>query len=88
MRWDSIQFYVVLLLRGLCRIFVCTKQPQGPPNISTQIYKNIYKFDSATFYAHSEIETANWRCNYNKIHDQVYACTYLRHFAPSEPYQE
>ncbi|GKZ77740.1 hypothetical protein AnigIFM56816_000523 [Aspergillus niger] len=49
---------------------------------------NIYIFDSAAFYAHNEMETANWRCNYNKIHDQVYTRTYLRHFAPSEPEQE
>lgn len=49
---------------------------------------NIYIFDSAAFYAHNEMETANWRCNNNKTHDRVYTRTYLRHFALSESCQE
>ncbi|KAL3434764.1 Fructosamine kinase-domain-containing protein [Aspergillus tetrazonus] len=48
----------------------------------------IYIFDSAAFYAHNEMETGNWRCSYNKIHNKVYTRTYLRYFAPSEPRQE
>ncbi|KAL4880706.1 Fructosamine kinase-domain-containing protein [Aspergillus karnatakaensis] len=48
----------------------------------------IHIFESAAFYAHNEMETGNWRCTYNKIHNKVYTLTYLRHFAPSEPRQE
>ncbi|KAJ1710509.1 hypothetical protein NYO67_7361 [Aspergillus flavus] len=30
---------------------------------------DIYVFDSAAFYVHNEMETGNWRCHYNNIHD-------------------
>lgn len=50
---------------------------------------NVYLFDSAAYYAHSEMETGDWRCYYNKIaKDDVYTKTYLRHNPPSEPEEE
>lgn len=48
----------------------------------------IYIFDAAAFYAHNEMEIGDWRCDYNKIHTEVYKRTYLQHFEPSEPCQE
>ncbi|KAI1270121.1 Fructosamine kinase-domain-containing protein [Xylariaceae sp. FL1019] len=49
---------------------------------------NIYIFDAAAFYAHNEMETGNWRCHYNKIHDPAYTKAYLQHYEPSEPKDE
>lgn len=49
---------------------------------------DIYIFDAAAFYAHNEMEIGDWRCTYNKIHDQVYTRTYLRYQEPSEPREE
>lgn len=49
---------------------------------------NIYTFDAASFYAHNEMETGNWRCFYNNIHNKVYTRTYLKNYAPSEPKEE
>lgn len=48
----------------------------------------LYLFDSAAFYAHNEMEVADWRCYYNKISDAVYTQTYLQHVPPSEPKEE
>ncbi|KAI1275371.1 Fructosamine kinase-domain-containing protein [Xylaria sp. FL0933] len=48
----------------------------------------IYIFDSAAFYAHNEMEIGDWRCHYNKIHDNVYTTSYLRHCPRSEPEDE
>jgi fructosamine-3-kinase len=45
-------------------------------------------FDPAAMYAHNELEIGNWRCSYNKIHNEIYTRTYLRHFGPSEPREE
>lgn len=49
---------------------------------------DIYIFDAASFYAHNEMEIGDWRCPYNKIHNEVYTRTYLQHFGPSEPKEE
>lgn len=49
---------------------------------------DIYIFDSGAYYAHNEMEIADWRCHYNKIHNKVYTRTYLRHYGPSEPKEE
>ncbi|KAL8670218.1 MAG: hypothetical protein Q9168_005232 [Polycauliona sp. 1 TL-2023] len=49
---------------------------------------NIYIFDAAAFYAHNELEIGDWRCFYNKIHDEVYTSTYLENYPPSEPKEE
>lgn len=49
---------------------------------------DIYIFDAAAFYAHNEMEIGNWRCDYNKIHDEVYTRTYLHDWEPSEPREE
>ncbi|CAG9990629.1 unnamed protein product [Clonostachys byssicola] len=48
----------------------------------------VYIFDAASFYAHNEMEVANWRGYYNKISDEVYTKTYLSYFPPSEPKAE
>ncbi|KAI0427769.1 Fructosamine kinase-domain-containing protein, partial [Xylaria sp. FL1042] len=48
----------------------------------------IYIFDSAAFYAHNEMEIGDWRCHYNKIHNENYTTSYLQHYAPSEPEDE
>lgn len=48
----------------------------------------VYIFDAASFYAHNEMEVANWRGYYNKISDEVYTKTYLSYFPPSEPKTE
>ncbi|KAJ6447189.1 protein kinase-like (PK-like) [Purpureocillium lavendulum] len=49
---------------------------------------NIYIFDAAVFYAHHEMEVADWRCYYNKISNKIYTRTYLRYNSPSEPKAE
>lgn len=49
---------------------------------------DVYIFDAASFYAHNEMEIGDWRCYYNKIHNEVYTRKYLRHFEPSEPKEE
>lgn len=49
---------------------------------------DIYLFDAGSFYAHNEMEIGNWRCHYNKIHDEVYTRTYLKYYGPSEPEDE
>ena len=49
---------------------------------------DIYIFDSGAFYAHNETEIGDWRCAYNKIHDEIYTRTYLQHYGPSEPHEE
>ncbi|KAL4797444.1 Fructosamine kinase-domain-containing protein [Aspergillus venezuelensis] len=49
---------------------------------------NIYLFDAAVFYAHSELELGNWRCTFNRIHDEVYTRTYLNYNPPDEPVRE
>jgi fructosamine-3-kinase len=49
---------------------------------------SIRLFDSGAFYAHNEMEIGNWRCHYNKIHNRIYTCTYLRSYGPSEPKAE
>ncbi|KAL4915524.1 hypothetical protein BDW62DRAFT_188381 [Aspergillus aurantiobrunneus] len=66
---------------------------EGEFNAQSELHKTIetgtvYVFDSAAFDAHNEMETGNWRCKYNKIHNRVYLRAYLRHFAPSEPAAE
>lgn len=44
--------------------------------------------DSSAFY---EIEIGDWRCHYNRKHNEIYTCTYLRyhvlsrHYVLSEP---
>jgi protein-ribulosamine 3-kinase len=48
----------------------------------------IYLFDSGAFYAHHELEVADWRGFYNKISNKIYTRTYLRHHGPSEPKNE
>ncbi|KAK7900981.1 hypothetical protein LTR67_003267 [Exophiala xenobiotica] len=48
----------------------------------------VYLFDAAVMYAHNEFEIGDWRCDYNKIHNKIYARTYLRHYGPSEPREE
>jgi protein-ribulosamine 3-kinase len=49
---------------------------------------DVYIFDSGAFYAHNEMEMGNWRCHYNKIHDDIYTRTYLRYYERSEPCEE
>ncbi|OAQ88027.1 protein kinase-like (PK-like) [Purpureocillium lilacinum] len=49
---------------------------------------NIYIFDAAAFYAHHEMEVADWRCYYNKISNKAYTRTYQRYNIPSEPKAE
>jgi len=49
---------------------------------------NVHLFDSAAFYAHNELEVADWRPYYNKISNKIYAKTYLKHYGPSEPKEE
>ena len=49
---------------------------------------DVYLFDSAAFYAHSELEVADWRPYYNKISNKVYLETYLKYQEPSEPKEE
>ncbi|KAJ4416585.1 hypothetical protein N0V85_002216 [Neurospora sp. IMI 360204] len=49
---------------------------------------NIYVFDAACFYAHHEMDVADWRCNYNKISDPVYTDTYNLYNKRSEPRKE
>jgi protein-ribulosamine 3-kinase len=49
---------------------------------------NVYLFDSAAFYAHNELEVADWRGFYNKISNKAYIRTYLKHYGPSEPKDE
>ncbi|KAF2650027.1 hypothetical protein K491DRAFT_667973 [Lophiostoma macrostomum CBS 122681] len=48
----------------------------------------VYIYDAAAFYAHNEMEVANWRGYYNKISDKVYTETYLKYYGPSEPKDE
>ncbi|KAI0803793.1 Fructosamine kinase-domain-containing protein [Xylaria sp. FL0064] len=57
-------------------------------NTGTTPDEDIYIFDSAAFYAHNEMEIGDWRCHYNKIHDEEYIKSYHEHFAPSEPEDE
>lgn len=49
---------------------------------------DIYIFDSGAYYAHNEMEIGDWRCHYNKIHDEIYTNTYLQYYEPSEPKEE
>lgn len=49
---------------------------------------NVHLFDSAAFYAHNELEIADWRPYYNKISNKIYARTYLKYHGPSEPKDE
>ena len=49
---------------------------------------DIYIYDSGAYYAHNEMEIGDWRCHYNKIHNEIYTGTYLRHYGPSEPEEE
>jgi hypothetical protein len=49
---------------------------------------DIYIYDAAAFYAHNEMEIANWRGYYNKIGDKVYTETYLKYYEPDEPKDE
>ena len=49
---------------------------------------NIYIFDAAAFYAHHEMDVADWRCYYNKVSDEVYTRTYLCYNDRSEPEDE
>lgn len=58
-------------------------------NIGTSISTGeIVLFDAASYYAHHEMEIADWRCHYNKIHDEIYTKTYLKYHEPSEPKEE
>ena len=50
--------------------------------------KKTYIFDAGGYYAHNEMEVANWRCYYNKISNKSYTRTYLKYFRPSEPKAE
>ncbi|CAG8955895.1 hypothetical protein HYFRA_00008747 [Hymenoscyphus fraxineus] len=46
-------------------------------NIGTVVSTgDIVVFDAASYYEHHEMEVANWRCHYNKIHDERYTKTY------------
>ncbi|KAK8197608.1 Fructosamine kinase-domain-containing protein [Phyllosticta capitalensis] len=38
----------------------------------------VYIFDASAYYGHNEMEIADWRCDYNKIHRPVYTETYLQ----------
>lgn len=38
----------------------------------------VYIFDASAYYGHNEMEIADWRCDYNKIHNPVYTKTYQR----------
>lgn len=49
---------------------------------------NVYIYDSAGFYAHNELDVADWRGYFNKIHRDLYIKTYLRFFPASEPKEE
>jgi fructosamine-3-kinase len=49
---------------------------------------DIYLFDAGSYYAHNEMEVADWRCPYNKINSKVYTRTYLRLYGMSEPTDE
>lgn len=49
---------------------------------------NLYIYDSPGFYAHNELDVADWRGYYNKINRDVYIKTYLKMFPPSEPKDE
>lgn len=49
---------------------------------------NVYIYDSAGFYAHNELDVADWRGYFNKIHRDLYIKTYLRFFPASEPKDE
>ncbi|KAF2121586.1 Fructosamine/Ketosamine-3-kinase [Lophiotrema nucula] len=57
-------------------------------NIGTTKDGNTCIYDSAAFYAHNEMEVANWRGYYNKISDKVYTQTYLKYYEPSKPKEE
>ena len=46
---------------------------------------DIILFDAGSYYAHNEMEIADWRCPYNKVNSKIYTKTYLRHFGMSEP---
>ena len=35
-------------------------------------------FDAGAYYAHNEMEIADWRCSHNKVHDDIYRETYLQ----------
>ncbi|KAH7128208.1 Fructosamine kinase-domain-containing protein [Dendryphion nanum] len=48
----------------------------------------IYIFDSASFYAHHEMEVAHWRCFYNRVGAQIYTRTYFKYGEMSEPKNE
>ena len=49
---------------------------------------DIILFDAGSYYAHNEMEIADWRCPYNKVNSKIYTKTYLRHFGMSEPAEE
>ena len=49
---------------------------------------DVYVFDAAAFYAHSEMDIAYWRSCHNRISDRVYMRTYFRMCEPSEPKSE
>ncbi|KAL1613850.1 hypothetical protein SLS54_010256, partial [Diplodia seriata] len=49
---------------------------------------DIHIFDAASLYAHNEMEIGDWRCHYNKIHNEIYTRTYLEHVGPSAPEAE
>lgn len=49
---------------------------------------NIYIFNAAVYYAHSEMEIGIWRVNHHKMRDEVYRHEYAEQFKQSEPADE
>lgn len=49
---------------------------------------DIILFDAGSYYAHNEMEIADWRCPYNKVNSKIYTKTYLRNYGMSEPAEE
>lgn len=49
---------------------------------------DIFVFDAGCYYAHNEMEVADWRCPYNKISAKIYTKTYFRLYGMSDPVEE
>ena len=47
-----------------------------------------FKFDSAAYYTHKDMEIASWTCKQHKLRAKAYKREYLKHFHASEPVDE
>ncbi|KAI8952518.1 Fructosamine kinase-domain-containing protein [Xylaria longipes] len=47
--------------------------------------KDIYIFDSCSYYAHHEMAIGMWRVDHHKMHSRIYRDTYFKNYRADEP---